>query len=122
MISPNSETAHRVLHTTYGHRRRVGPLPTEQAVDPQAVAHITVCVGTSCYLRGARDVLRRFSEEIEARGLEDAVELKASFCLERCDRGPNVVVNGQSISHVREEQVPELLTRALEGAQRVTSQ
>ena len=119
LVSPNSETAHHVLHTSYGHRRRVGPLPAEVTVDPQAVAHITVCVGTSCYLRGARDVLRRFSEEIEARGLEDAVELKASFCLERCDRGPNVVVNGQAISHVREEQVPELLTRALEEAKRM---
>ncbi len=61
------------------------------------------------------------SAEIEARGLEDAVEFKASFCLERCDRGPNVVINGQSLHRVQEEQLPELLARALAEVGRVSA-
>ena len=61
-------------------------------------------------------MLRRFSDEIEERGLAEAVELGAAFCFEQCDRGPNVQINGQEFHGVREEDVPGLLRRALAGA------
>jgi NADH-quinone oxidoreductase subunit G len=77
---------------------------------------VKVCVGTSCYLRGAREVLRRFSEEIEANRLEEQVDLSAAFCLEHCDQGPNVVVNGREYHGVAAEDVPGLLFRALKAA------
>ncbi|MHB1357710.1 MAG: [FeFe] hydrogenase, group A [Anaerolineae bacterium] len=108
---PNSETAHHALHTTYGHRRRV---PGEvEAVEIKPLARIKVCVGTSCYVRGARNILRRFSEELDAKGLVDSVDLSAAFCMEHCDRGPNVQINGYEVHGVREEDVPNLLQRAL---------
>jgi len=109
---PNSETAHRVLHTSYGHRRRI---VTEEAPAAPAV-QIKVCVGTSCYLHGARDVLRRFSEEIDAQGLDAQIELHGAFCLERCDRGPNIIINGREYNHVKEEDVSDLLREALAPA------
>ena len=108
---PNSEIAHHALHTTYGHRRRmVGEAETAEV---KPVAKIKVCVGTSCYVRGSRDILRRFSEELEARGLADSVELSAVFCMEHCDRGPNVQINGNEVHGVHVEDVPDLLQRAL---------
>jgi NADH-quinone oxidoreductase subunit G len=111
---PNSETAHHALHTTYGHRRRI---LGEVTVDQHAPSvQVKVCVGTSCYLRGARDILRRFSDEIEARKLEDTVDLGAAFCLEHCDSGPNVQINGYEYHNVREQDVPELLRRAVTAA------
>jgi len=112
---PNSATAHHALHTSYGHRRRI---KAEGEADEQAAPtlQIKVCVGTSCYLRGARDVLRRLSEEIDRLGVEATVDLQGAFCLERCDRGPNVVINGQEFNHVREEDVPHLLSRLLATA------
>jgi len=110
---PNSDEAHHALHTRYVSRRRVAPAvePLDQQERP--AAQIQVCVGTSCYLRGARDILRRLSEEIEARGLESAVDLRAAFCLEQCDRGPNVRINGCERCGVTPEQAPELLRQAL---------
>jgi NADH-quinone oxidoreductase subunit G len=108
---PNSEIAHHALHTGYGHRRRV--LGEAEAAEVKPVPKIKVCVGTSCYVRGSRDILRRFSEELEARGMGDQVELSAVFCMEHCDRGPNVRINGNEVHGVREEDVPELLQRAL---------
>ncbi len=62
-------------------------------------------------------MLRRFSEEIEELGLEDKVELSAAFCFEQCDLGPNVQINGREYHGAREEEVPEMLYRALHPAQ-----
>ena len=50
---------------------------------------VTVCVGSSCHLRGARVVIERFNELLEKHGLQDKVGLKGSFCMERCGEGVN---------------------------------
>jgi NADH-quinone oxidoreductase subunit G len=50
---------------------------------------VTVCVGSSCHVKGAREAISRFSALINERGLADRVELKGSFCMERCGEGIN---------------------------------
>jgi NADH:ubiquinone oxidoreductase subunit E len=50
---------------------------------------VTVCVGSSCHIKGARDVILRFDELLKRHGLQDRVELKGSFCMERCGEGLN---------------------------------
>ncbi len=112
---PNSEAAHKALHTAYGHRRRIQG-EEEGRVGAQEALQIKICVGTSCYLRGAREVLRRFSEEIEAQGLEATLELQGAFCLERCDCGPNVRIDGREFHRVSEDDVPDILRQARELA------
>ncbi len=53
------------------------------------MVNVTVCVGSSCHIKGARDVIMRFNEMIKENDLEDKVELKGSFCMERCGEGFN---------------------------------
>ena len=50
---------------------------------------VTVCVGSSCHIKGAREMITRFNEFLTKKGLEDKVELKGSFCMERCGEGIN---------------------------------
>jgi NADH:ubiquinone oxidoreductase subunit E len=50
---------------------------------------VTVCVGSSCHIKGAREVITRFNELLKVSGLENIVELKGSFCMERCGEGVN---------------------------------
>jgi NADH:ubiquinone oxidoreductase subunit E len=50
---------------------------------------VTVCVGSSCHIKGARNIITRFSELIKEHQLEREVELKGSFCMERCGEGIN---------------------------------
>jgi len=50
---------------------------------------VTVCVGSSCHIKGARQVIMRFNEMLTAHGLQDKVFLKGSFCMERCGEGVN---------------------------------
>jgi NADH:ubiquinone oxidoreductase subunit E len=54
-----------------------------------AVKTVTVCVGSSCHIKGAREVIKRFNELLQEHHLEELVELKGSFCMERCGRGIN---------------------------------
>ncbi len=59
---------------------------------------ITVCVGSSCHVRGARDIIQRYGELIAQRKLAGQVALKGSFCLDRCTEGVNLEIDGEPLS------------------------
>ena len=59
---------------------------------------VTVCVGSSCHIKGARDMIACFSDFLAEEGLEDKVELKGSFCMERCGEGINWQINDEILS------------------------
>ena len=42
---------------------------------------ITVCIGSSCHLKGSRQVVEGLQELIAKHELTDKVELGATFCL-----------------------------------------
>ena len=68
---------------------------------------VTVCVGSSCHLRGARDVIVRFSELLERSGLTDKVTLKGSFCMERCGEGINWQIDEEPFTSASQEEAVE---------------
>ena len=51
---------------------------------------ISICVGTSCHLRGSQQLIDMLKAELKKNKLEDKVELRAVFCLGRCGRGVSV--------------------------------
>jgi len=59
---------------------------------------VTVCVGSSCHIKGARDVINRFNELLKEHGLEDKVMLKGSFCMERCGEGINWQIDDEPLT------------------------
>lgn len=59
---------------------------------------VTVCVGSSCHIKGARNVISRFNEIIKEHSLEDRVELKGSFCMERCGKGVNWQIDEEPLT------------------------
>lgn len=61
---------------------------------------VTVCVGSSCHIKGAREVITRFNDLLKAHGLEKHVELKGSFCMERCGEGVNWQINDEPLISV----------------------
>jgi NADH-quinone oxidoreductase subunit G len=112
---PNSEEAHRILHTHYSVRRRI--LGDGIALTPEGPERIpvTVCVGTSCHLRGSQKLLQEIMRNLEERELGEEVELKATFCMEACDRGPTVRVGPATLHHADLAQVLNLIDRARRG-------
>jgi NADH:ubiquinone oxidoreductase subunit E len=54
---------------------------------------ITVCIGSSCHLKGSRQVVEGLQELIAKHELTDKVELGATFCLGKCQQGVCVMVD-----------------------------
>ena len=54
---------------------------------------ITVCIGSSCHLKGSRQVVEGLQNLIAENGLGDKVELGATFCLGKCQQGVCVMVD-----------------------------
>lgn len=69
---------------------------------------ITVCVGSSCYLRGAHKVADSLQQEIIKHALNARVELQGSFCMNRCREGVAVSVNGVVLPRATPENAREL--------------
>jgi NADH:ubiquinone oxidoreductase subunit E len=64
---------------------------------------VTVCVGSSCHIKGARNVIMRFNEMLKEQNLEDKVELKGSFCMERCGEGINWQIDDEPLTSSTED-------------------
>ncbi len=91
--------AHELLHTGYNSRKRVMD-EGFSVLDPATTKalEINVCVGTGCYLRGSQRLLQQLVSHVKAQDLEGTVDVRATFCFEACDKGPNVKV-GDVILH-----------------------
>ena len=48
---------------------------------------ITVCIGSSCHVKGSRQVVRTLQQLIAEHNLEDKVTLGGTFCLSNCQKG-----------------------------------
>ena len=74
---------------------------------------VTVCVGSSCHIRGSRDVLKRFEEIIKTESLDSEVALVGSFCMERCGEWMNWRFNDEDISSDSVEEAEKTLRSKL---------
>ena len=54
---------------------------------------ITVCIGSSCHLKGSRQVVEQLQNLIAEHNLGDKVELGSTFCLGKCQQGVCVMVD-----------------------------
>lgn len=59
---------------------------------------ITVCIGSSCHLKGSREVVEGLQKLIADHGLKDSIELAGTFCLGQCQTGVNVLVGDERFS------------------------
>ncbi len=59
---------------------------------------ITACIGSSCHLKGSREVVTELQRLIAENHLEDSVELSGTFCMGNCQMGVCVTVDGQLFS------------------------
>ncbi len=54
---------------------------------------ITVCIGSSCHIKGSRQVVEQLQNLIAAHELGELVELGGTFCMGQCQKGVCVTVN-----------------------------
>ena len=69
---------------------------------------ITVCIGSSCHIKGSRQVVERLQALIRENSLgdkvdlsgtfSDEVELAGTFCMGKCQQGVCVTADGEFFS------------------------
>lgn len=59
---------------------------------------ITICIGSSCHLKGSRTIIQKLEELITERQLNEKIELNGSFCMGECSNGVWVKINDELFS------------------------
>lgn len=71
---------------------------------------ITVCIGSSCHIKGSRQVVEQLQYLIAENKLDDKVELGGIFCMGKCQQGVCVTVD-DSFYSVTPETVDEFFKK-----------
>lgn len=59
---------------------------------------VTVCIGSSCHLKGSRKIVEVLQDLIRTNNLDDKVELGGTFCIGQCQKGVCVTINEEVFS------------------------
>ena len=55
---------------------------------------VSVCMGSSCFSRGNKQMVELIENYLQENHLENLVELKGNLCEGLCSIGPNIRING----------------------------
>lgn len=59
---------------------------------------LTVCIGSSCHLKGSRQIVETLQRLIAENGLGEKVELGGTFCMGKCQQGVCATLDGRDYS------------------------
>ncbi len=74
---------------------------------------LSVCVGSSCHLKGSYDVIEEFKKLIEKYDMASKIELRASFCMGRCSDGVAVKADQNYILGVNGKNAEEKFVKEI---------
>lgn len=59
---------------------------------------ITICIGSSCHLKGSREIVKTLESLISLHKLDKQVQLNGSFCMGGCVKGVCVKIDEELFS------------------------
>lgn len=59
---------------------------------------ITVCIGSSCHLKGSRQVVEQLQYLIAQHNLKEKIDLGGTFCMGNCQNGVSVTLDDKLYS------------------------
>lgn len=69
---------------------------------------IKICVGSSCHLKGAPEIVELLQKAVEEHNLENEITLTGSFCIGKCNRiGVTVQVDEEIYAGITRENFKE---------------
>lgn len=89
------------------------------SLQPKGKYVIGCCLGTACYVKGAQNVIDKFSELLRIKPGETTEDglftLDALRCIGACSVAPAVTINGTVYSKVTVDQVPGIIENYQKG-------
>ncbi len=74
---------------------------------------IQICLGSSCFSRGNREVVQVIRDYLKKKHLDDKVMLRGARCMDRCSEGPYLIINGKTFVKTGVQDVEKLLEKEL---------
>lgn len=59
---------------------------------------ITICIGSSCHLKGSRQIVEEMQRLVAEHQLKDRIELAGKFCMGNCQNGVCVTIDDEIFS------------------------
>jgi NADH:ubiquinone oxidoreductase subunit E len=82
---------------------------------PSGRIQIRICHGTSCFLNGSQAIINKIKDETGVLPGQTTRDGNFSYdivsCMGGCNNGPVINVNGEYHSHIKAEQLPELIKK-----------
>ena len=75
---------------------------------------VTVCIGSSCHIKGSRHIVEQLQDLIARNKLGDKIELGGTFCMGKCQQGVCVTV-GDAFYSVSPEAVEEFFEKNIKA-------
>lgn len=72
-----------------------------------------ICLGSSCFSRGNKEVVNFIREYLRKNHLDDRVIFKGARCMGLCSNGPNLNINGVTIEGVNISKIESILEKEL---------
>jgi NADH:ubiquinone oxidoreductase subunit E len=70
-----------------------------------------ICLGSSCFSRGNKDVVMFIKEYLRKNHLDDRVIFRGARCMGRCSNGPNLIINGITFEDVSVSKIESILEK-----------
>lgn len=82
---------------------------------PSGKIHIKICNGTSCFLNGSENVIKKLGEILGIEPGQTTRDGSFSYeivtCMGGCINGPVLLTSGEFHTHVKPEQLPDLVNK-----------
>ena len=72
---------------------------------------IRICMGSACFARGNADNLEIVENYIKENNLDAKVEVYGARCSDKCEKGPNIIINNKTYNSVTKELLLEELRK-----------
>ena len=67
---------------------------------------VTICIGSSCHLKGSKQIIEKLQALVAENNLKEKVDLAGKFCMGNCAEGVCVSI-GEQIYSVQPDNVQE---------------
>jgi len=82
---------------------------------PAGKIQIRICNGTSCFINGSQALINKIKEETGVITGQTTRDGNFSYeivpCMGGCNNGPVININGEFHTHIKAEQLPELIKK-----------
>ena len=73
---------------------------------------VLICIGSSCHVRGSRDVIETLTRLVKEYEKKVDIELSGSFCMGACSKGVSIKIKDR-IYHVKPEDAEDFFNEVI---------